>query len=113
MIGLSLKECHERMVEQYRQAPERYLRFYQTVQRLCIELPSGCQIKLSDRFMAKALPLAVDIICDWILSVRPSRYAEGNLEVTEGELELLEDGETLRRLPALKRPRIISCRWLK
>lgn len=67
----------------------RFMAFYYKVCELCKELPEGQSFRISDKCNEKSKDLFRDIVALCIM--------EEPYDISKGELELSDDGESVRR----------------
>lgn len=101
-MGETHSSIMARLMPLYEMTPERFMAFYDAVYLMCVDLPEGCQFRISDRCREKDLELFRDIVKTFIAEQPYDKYA--------GQLELSDDMEYVRGQPALNLPGTASSR---
>lgn len=82
-------EIMARLLPLYEQAPQRFMKFYDAVYLMCMELPEGTRFRISDRCALKDVNLFQDIAALCII--------EQTYDVRKGLLEFSDDMEWVIR----------------
>ena len=87
-------EIMARLLPLYEQAPQRFLKFYDAVYLMCMELPEGSRFRISDRCAPKSVDLFKDIAALCII--------EQPFDIYAGQLEFSDDMEFIIRKMGFK-----------
>ena len=87
----SYQEIMARILPLYEQAPERFMKFYNTVYLMCHDLPEGGRFRISDRCAEKSIPLFRDIVALCIMD-EPYDIYRGSLEFEDEAMEWVRRG---------------------
>ena len=94
----TMTDTHEEIIRRLLPLQEknhsRFMAFYNQVCALCEELPEGQSFRISDKCNEKSKSLFRDIVALCIM--------EEPYDISKGELELSDDGETVRRTIGFK-----------